>query len=235
MGKKKKILLKLTGEIFISKDRTFTLDHAHAIIRQIKQLCHNYQIGIVIGGGNFFRGTKQSTEFGIQPTFGHYIGMLATAMNGLIIRDLCEQANLSATLFCALTCPEIGTPISQQSIANALKIHDCLIFSGGTGSPFVTTDTNAIIRSLQLGAHEIWKGTGVDGIYDDDPARNKQAHLIKRISFHDVLKKKLEIMDATAFTLAAQHNQTIRIFNIFTDNALIHAAHDTNFGSTIHG
>ena len=233
MQSKKKILLKLTGEIFLTEQRTLTPAHINAIIEQIKQLSSTHQFGIVIGGGNFFRGRDQGVTLGMTASVGHQAGMLATMLNGLILKDLFEQHGIKTTLLCAITCPEVGESISHQAILGAAKNSSIIIFTGGTGNPFFTNDTNAVIRALQIEADEIWKGTNVPGVYDADPKKNAQAKLLKNVSYQEALDLNLGIMDATAFTLAKQHNQPLRIFDIFAENALIKAAHDKQFGSTI--
>lgn len=231
---KKKVLLKLTGEVFLSPI-TKKLDNTSikSIAEQIKQLSSQYYFGVVIGGGNFFRGNLHGKALELSSSVGHQIGMLATVMNGLIIKDLFEQAGISTTIFCALPSSEIGTPISQQAIRQALDQNVCIIFTGGTGNPFFTTDTTAIVRGLQIQAHAVWKATHVDGIYDADPRTNVNATFIKQISFQDALQKNLKIMDATAFTLAKENNLPIRVFNIFQPNALLKASESLDFGSII--
>jgi uridylate kinase len=234
MPRKKIVLLKLTGEVFV--DQTTKILSAlfiNGLIEQIKELAATYCIGIVIGGGNFFRGSEHGNRLGISPSIGHQIGMLATMMNGLMLKDLLEQKDVPATLFCAIPSPEVGKPISQQSIENALHDENVLIFTGGTGNPFFTTDTNAVLRALQIGANEIWKGTHVDGIYDTDPKKNEHAQLLSQITYATALEKKLAIMDMTAYALAQQHKQVIRVFNIFAPQALLKAAYEKNFGSII--
>lgn len=230
---KKIILLKLTGEIFLSPDRTLTRDLINSIAMQIHNLASTHFFGIVIGGGNFFRGSKQGKTLGITPSVAHQIGMLATMMNGLMIKDIFEQHAIPCTLFCAVPAPEIGTPISQQAISSAQAREHCMVFTGGTGNPFFTTDTTAVLRGLQIGASAVWKGTSVDGIYTDDPKSNPQAKLIPIISYNDVFNKQLGIMDTTSIALAKDHNLKIRVFNIFKPDAIIHAAQNETFGSTI--
>ncbi len=234
MSAKKTILLKLTGEIFLSP-LTKNLDNAMIknIAKQIKHLSPHYYFGIVIGGGNFFRGNVQGKALNITTSVGHQIGMLATIMNGLIIKDLFEQEEIPSTVFCALPSSEIGTPISQQAIKQTMEQGTCIIFTGGTGNPFFTTDTTAIVRGLQIQADAVWKATHVDGIYDADPRLNTHASLIKRISFQDALDKDLKIMDATAFALAKENKLAIRVFNIFQPNALLNAAESHDFGSIV--
>lgn len=234
MDPKKRILLKLTGEIFLSADKASLSAHSiNHLLAQIKKLSATHLFGIVIGGGNFFRGSLHGAALGMKSASGHEVGMLATMMNGLILKDLLEQQGMQTTLFCAIQCAQIGTPISQQAIDNALRANHVLIFTGGTGNPFFTTDTNAVLRSLQINADEIWKGTTVDGIYEADPRKNPQAKKLKKVSYHDALLNNLGIMDATAYALAEQHKQRIRVFNVFTPNALLHAVEDENFGSII--
>lgn len=232
---KKKVLLKLTGELFLDKEnQTVTSMHIDSIITQIKNMQKNYQFGIVIGGGNFFRGKIQGDALGLYPSISHQIGMLSTMMNGLIIYDRCTKQNVQSTIFCAIASPEIGTLITPQTIADALKHETLPIFTGGTGNPFFTTDTAAILRALEMGADEVWKGTTIDGIYTADPAKNRDAKKIEQISYADALEKKLGIMDITAYAMAQEHNMQVRVFDIFTPDALRIAAENPKFGSTIY-
>lgn len=231
---KQTILCKLTGEIFLDESKTLSPNTLNAIIDQMVKLQDTHQFGIVIGGGNFFRGNQHSKKLGISASVGHQIGMLATMMNGLIVKDLLEHHGLPAALFCAMPSPEIGKPISQQSIDTALASGQTLVFTGGTGNPYFTTDTTAVLRALQISASQIWKGTHVDGVYDADPKTNPNAKLLSKISYDQALQQKLGIMDLTAFALAQQYKQTVRIFNIFEPNALIRAAQEPTFGSSIY-
>lgn len=231
---KKTILLKITGEV-LTPPNSQQLDATKIIdlAQQIKQLSDSHYFGIVIGGGNFFRGTKQGTALGITPAVGHQVGMLATMMNGLIVKDLFEKEGLASSLFCAIPAPEIGAPISDQAIKSALAKGHCVIFSGGTGNPFFSTDTTAILRGLQLEADEVWKATGADGIYDTDPATNSNAQLLRTVSYARMLRDRLGIMDSSAIALAQQHNLKIRVFNVFEPDALLQATKDESFGSTV--
>ena len=232
---KKRILLKLTGEAFLStQNHTLSPELINNVFAQIKELCSQFQFGIVVGGGNFFRGNEHGKRMGISQAVGHQIGILATVMNGLIVKDLLEQHNLKASLFTAITCPEIATSISQQAIENALAQDDVIVFAGGTGNPFFSTDTTAILRGLQIDAQQVWKASHIDGVYTDDPRKNKQAVFLPELTFRYALENRLGIMDATAFTLAAENKKIVRVFSIFTENALIKAANDAHFGSLIH-
>ena len=234
MQRKKTILLKITGEILLSPS-SGKLDKTHlcSLAEQIKQLRDTHYFGIVSGGGNFFRGSVQGKHLGITPTIGHQVGMLATMMNGLLIQDIFEQHGVPSSVFCAVPSPEIGKPISQQSIQTAKEKGQCMIFTGGTGNPFFTTDTTAILRGLQIDAEEIWKGTTVNGIYTKDPRKFPDAQFMPEVSHKDALALDLKIMDAAAFALAAQHNMMIRIFDIFSSTPLLNPAHDSTFGSKV--
>jgi uridylate kinase len=229
-----RILLKLTGTVF-GNSKTSQCDVAvvRHLVDQIKQLIPQYQFGIVIGGGNLFRGNIQGKMLGLSSWAAHTTGMLATLMNGVMLADLFAQAEIPATLVSALDCPGIAAAINQQTIREALKTSACIIFAGGTGNPYFTTDTNAVLRCLQMGASELWKGTDVDGVYDEDPRKNPNATLLNNVSYDYVLCKRLGIMDSSAFTLASDHRLTIKIFNIFESNALIKVIHEPNFSTVI--
>ena len=230
---KKTILIKLTGEIFLNHDGCLTSQTARSLAKQIKQLLLTHNIGIVIGGGNFFRGSREGVDLGIAPAISHQVGMLATVMNGLILHNLLDQEGVSSTLFTALEIPVVGKPASFQEINNALQHASCLIFTGGTGNPFFSTDTAAIVRALQMNASQVWKATNVHGIYSADPHTHADATLLHHTTFAHALAHQLGIMDATALLLAQEHTLPIRIFSSFVPNALLHAAEDPTFGSII--
>lgn len=234
MSNTNRILLKLSGEVFLSPEsNTACPKIVNALIAQIKQLSHSHQFGIVVGGGNFFRGRSQGLQLGMTSSIAHQVGMLSTMMNGLILKDLLEQSGLKTVILSAIMCPQVGSLVSQHKINAALEQGNIIIFTAGTGNPFFTTDTTAILRGLQIGANAIWKGTKVDGVYTADPKKNSHAQLLKKVTFRNALDAKLGIMDSTALTLAQDHQQTIRIFNIFQEKALLCAAQDPLFGSTI--
>lgn len=229
--KTKAILLKLSGELFSqhSKEKEIAL---HAIIKQIAELFTHCSLGIVVGAGNFFRGNIDGPAFKLQEATAHEIGMIATIMNGRILEALLNQENIATCLLSALVCPQIAKPLKQHTI-DTYKTKHCLIFVGGTGNPFFTNDTNAVLRALQIGAKEVWKATKVDGIYDADPIKNPQATLLPSLTYQEAIKRKLDVMDRTALTLAEQHELTIRVFNVFKPNALHKAFEDPTFGSVV--
>jgi uridylate kinase len=232
------VLIKLSGE-FLCNAKGF--DHARLedFVNQIKQLANNskigisYKIGIVVGGGNFFRASKQGNALKMRQTNADSVGMLATVMNGLILQDILHQVDLNATVLSAFSIDSIVPRITQSLIDSALAENKIIIFVGGTGNPFFTTDTNAVLRALQIGAKQVWKATKVAGIYSADPLIDKNAKKFKSIEYAKVIENNLKIIDATAITLAAENKVKIRVFNVFEKDALLKVAKDSDFGSTI--
>jgi uridylate kinase len=234
MAERKKVLLKITGEIFKDQaDGQLSSTRVRSLAQQIKTLRDTFSFSIVIGGGCFFRGSQQGVQLGISSPLAHQVGMLATVMNGLILQDLCAQEGLETTVLCATPVPGVGDLICPQAIYQAQARNTVIIFTGGTGAPFLTTDTTAVIRALQCGAQEVWKGTGVDGVYEQDPRVYRNACLLKEVSLKQAINDHIGIMDATAYALALQHGMMLRVFNIFADQALISAAQSDDFGSII--
>jgi len=230
----KAILIKLTGEIFGNDEKHHQPSTAFQVVDQIAHLHQEYQIGIVIGGGNYFRGSKQGTQLGLAPWYAHTIGMLATAMNGLALANLLEKKGVPTTLFSAFECPQAGKSITPESVGCALDKKRCLVFSGGTGNPFFTTDTTAILRALEIGAMTVWKAGPANGVYDSDPKMNKSARLMPDVTYAKALELKLQIMDMSALALAADHGINVRVFDVFESDSLIKAAQNPQFGSLIH-
>lgn len=241
------VLIKLSGEFLcnikgnnIERDYTkdgnaISFDHAQLknFAEQIKKLSKNYKLGIVIGGGNFFRASKQGKQLKMHQPSADAVGMLATVMNGMILQDILKQSNLESVVLSSFLVDSIVPRINQTLIDSALNENKIVIFVGGTGNPFFTTDTNAVLRALQIGAKEVWKATKVDGVYSADPVVDKKAKKIKTIKYAKVLENNLKIIDSTAITLAAGNSVKIRIFNVFEKDALLKVASDSNFGSTI--
>lgn len=223
----KKVVIKVSGELLDSTD------NLKQVVTQIKELSKEYKIGIVVGAGNIFRGKQHGKALGLNATTGDSAGMLATIINGLILKDMLSTVDVSSKILTAFSCPRIADEISQEKINCSFKKDKVVIFVGGTGNPFFTTDTNAVLRALQIGSEIVLKGTKVDGIFDSDPKTNNNAKLIKNISYNDILKNKLQVMDLTAITLAENNNVKIKVFNIFKKNAIIKAIKEIDFGSTI--
>ena len=229
------ILLKLSGEIFLdSKTKEASIDLANSVAKQIMKLSDKFYFAIVIGGGNFFRGNKDSKSLDLDESYGHYVGMLATQMNGLILKNCFNKNNLNSKLLSALSSPEICETLSQNEIYKSIQKDEILIFSGGLGSPFFSTDTAAIARALQVNAKEVWKCTNTDGIYDKDPAQFKDAKLLKKVTYTEALDNNFKIMDSTAFALAKDNKLKIRVFNIFEKDILIKISNNDNIGTIVY-
>jgi len=231
---KKTILLKLSGDVLVDQ-RTKEPSAAlmRDLIRQIKQLSATHRFGIVMGVGNVYRNNTQGITFGVSPSIGFHLGMLAIGMNGLLLKALFEQEGVVSTLFGGDYKPEIGEEISEAQLRDSLTAGQVLIFVGGTGNPYFSSDTSGVIRALQMKADELWKCTRVDGIYDADPAKKADAQLLRTVSYEQAISEKLAVMDTTAYTLARSYRLSTRVFDVFSPNALIHAAEDKEFGSTI--
>jgi len=229
----KTVLLKVSGELFTNKNGNYNTAVIESLIERFGELRKSHTVGLVIGGGNFFRGAQHGKLLGLKQPTADMVGMLGTVMNGLILQDLLQAAGIETTLLSAVPIPQAVHTIKQISIEDALKKKHCLIFAGGTGNPYFSTDTNAVLRALQMGALEVWKATTVDYVYDDDPAKNPQAKPFKTISYSEVLQQHLKVMDATAILLAQQHKVVLRVFNLFTPSSLLKVAQDPSFGSTI--
>ena len=224
-----KILIKLSGELLSEKNK----DSVKNIIKQIKNISANNEIGIVVGGGNFFRGARDNKSLNLKKESAHKIGMLSTIVNGIILHDMLLKEEVPTTILSAIQAPSIARLITQESVEKSLEKKEVIIFVGGTGNPFFTTDTNAILRGLQMEANEIWKATKVDGVYSADPLKLEDAELYKTISHQEVINKKLGVMDLTAVALAQEYNINIRVFNLFKADSLQQALTDPNFGSKI--
>lgn len=225
---KKSILLKISGEVIKPCPDGFDTDLLLSIAKQIKQL-DNYNFSIVIGGGNIYRANSLGK---LKPQWGHYIGMLSTLTNGLIIQEKFESQAIKSIIFSAISCENIAAAVSPQNIARAKEQNLTMIFVGGIGAPYLTTDSTAVIRSLQVSAHELWKGTKVDGIYTRDPKIYSDAAKLENLTYDYAISNNLKILDMSAYAIAKENNINTRVFNIFEENALIKAAHG-NYGSTI--
>ena len=228
------IVIKLTGTLFVDQQaKQLCRTLAESIVSQLQTLKQSYQIGIVIGGGAFFRGAENNNILKVRPATAHTIGMLATVANALLLYDLLHEHTIASTLLCACECALAGTAISQQSIDDAITQDKIIIFSGGTGNPYVSSDTAAVIRAKQLGAHELWKATTVDGVYSSDPCHDHTAQLIPNMTHQEALDKHLGFMDYTAMALAQQEQLPMRIFNVATPDIFNKLAHGESLGSVI--
>ena len=210
-----RILLKLSGEALMG-DEPFGIDAKvlDRMAQEIKELVElGVQVGLVIGGGNLFRG-EGLAKAGMNRVVGDHMGMLATVMNGLAMRDALHRAFVNARLMSAIELAGVCDSYNWADAISLLKSGRVVIFSAGTGNPFFTTDSAACLRGIEIEAELVLKGTKVDGVYSADPVTNPNAKLFRRISYNEVLEQQLKVMDLAAFTLARDHNLPIRVFNM---------------------
>ncbi|MFT5022728.1 MAG: uridylate kinase [Colwellia sp.] len=230
----RRILLKLSGEALMGEEG-FGIDPKvlDRMAQEIKELIEmGIQVGLVIGGGNLFRGAGLA-EAGMNRVVGDQMGMLATVMNGLAMRDALHRAFVNAKLMSAIDLAGVCDRYNWAEGISLLKSGRVVIFSAGTGNPFFTTDSAACLRGIEIEADVVLKATKVDGIYSDDPVKNPDATLYSQLSYNEVLEKELKVMDLAAFTLARDHNMTIRVFNMNKPGALKAVVMGGNEGTTI--
>ncbi len=219
--KYKRVLLKLSGESLMG-DKQFGIDNARLTkyAEQIKEITDlGVELGIVIGGGNIFRGV-QAEEGGMDRTHGDYMGMLATMINAMALQSALETAGIDSRLLSAIEMKEIAEPYVRRRAVRHLEKGRVVIFGAGTGNPYFTTDSAASLRAIEINADVIIKGTRVDGIYTKDPEQDSTAVKYETISFDDVYSNGLNVMDMTAFTLCKENDLPIIVFNINVEGNL---------------
>ena len=190
------------------------------------------ETAIVIGGGNIFRGMAGSSQ-GVDRVQGDYMGMLATVMNGLALQSALENIDVPTRLQTALKIEAIAEPYIKRKAVRHLEKNRVVIFSAGTGNPFFTTDSAAVLRAIEINADVILKGTRVDGIYTEDPEKNKEAIKFDTLSFEEVLKRGLKVMDTTAFTLSQENKLPIIVFDMNTQGNLMKVVSGENVGTRV--
>ena len=229
-----RILLKLSGEA-LQGEEGFGIDPSilDRMALEIKELIGmGVEVGVVIGGGNLFRGAKLA-KAGMNRVVGDHMGMLATVMNGLAMRDALHRADVNAKLMSAFQLNGICDTYNWSEAIKMLREKRVVIFFAGTGSPFFTTDSAACLRGIEIEADVVLKATKVDGVYDSDPAKNPNAKLHNSLSYADVIEKELQVMDLAAFTLARDHGMPIRVFNMGKVGVLRNVVLGTEEGTTI--
>ncbi|MCD4669797.1 MAG: UMP kinase [Actinomycetia bacterium] len=213
--KYKRVLLKISGEALLgSGGHNIDPVIIAGIAGQIKEVVDlGVEIAIVVGGGNFWRGVSASAN-GVDRTTADYIGMLATIMNALGLQNALEKIGAMTRVQTAITMQEVAEPFIRRKAVRHLEKKRVVIFAGGTGNPYFTTDTAAALRALEINSEIIFKATKVDGVYDRDPHEFKDAKKFKRLSFTQVLSGNLRVMDSTAISLCRENNLPIRVFDI---------------------
>ena len=230
----KRILLKLSGESLMG-GKSFGIDNdvLEHIVDEIENVSKmNVQIGIVIGGGNIYRGLSASQQ-GVDRVTGDQMGMLATVINSLALQNALEKRGIYTRVQSAIKMDEICEPLIIRRAVRHLEKRRIVIFASGTGEPYFTTDTAAALRAIEIKADIIMKGTRVDGVYDSDPEKNKKAKMFNKLAYSDVLKRKLQVMDLTAITLCSENKLPILVFNMNVKGNLKNIVSGKNVGTFI--
>ncbi len=229
----KRILIKMSGEALAGPLRFgFDTETVAFIVRQICSVREmGLQVGVTIGGGNIFRGSLAPE--GIERITGDTMGMLATTMNGLALRDLIRASGVRAEVYSSLDMPTVARRYVQQDALDSLKEGSITIFSGGTGRPYFTTDTAAALTALEMRCDLLIKATNVDGVYSGNPSQDPSATLFRRISYQEVLERNLRVMDLTAMALLKDHNLPLMVLNIHQPDNLAKMAKGEQVGTYV--
>ncbi|MGO1751320.1 MAG: UMP kinase [Psychroflexus sp.] len=230
----KRILLKLSGEALMG-DRQYGIDPERLkdYAEEIKSVVdQGVEVAVVIGGGNIFRGVAGASK-GMDRVQGDHMGMLATVINGLALQSACEDAGMETRLQSAVKINEVAEPFIRRKAMRHMQKGRVVIFGGGTGNPYFTTDSAAVLRAIEIEADVILKGTRVDGIYTSDPEQNQDATKFDAITFDDVLKRGLKVMDTTAFTLSQENKLPIIVFDMNTSGNLNKLISGKNIGTKV--
>jgi uridylate kinase len=229
-----RILLKLSGESLTGKDG-YGIDTANLMhyVNEISSVVNlGVEVGIVIGGGNIFRGLT-GTKKGMDRVKGDQMGMLATVINSLALNSAFESIGIPSELFTAIRMEPVGQLYQKEKVISALSKKHVCILAGGTGNPYFTTDTAAALRAVEIEAQALLKGTRVDGIYSEDPEKNPNAQKYQTLTFEESYQKKLKIMDLTAFTLCSENNMPIVVFDMNKDGNLSALIQGKNIGTIV--
>ena len=233
--KYKRILLKISGEA-LAGPRGFGLDGEvlTRIASEIKEVYDaGIQMGVVVGGGNFFRGMKAAVDQGMDRSMADYMGMLATVQNSIALQDYLERAGVPTRVQSAIEMKEIAEPFIPRRAERHLEKGRVVIFAAGTGNPFFTTDTAAVLRATQIGAQAIFKATDVDGVYDKDPQKFTDAIRFDQLTYLDVLDRGLRVLDSTAISLSMDNDLPIVVFNMEVAGNIKRAALGEDVGTTV--
>src|SRR6476469_2504662 len=232
----KRVILKLSGESFShAGERGIGMEEVTQIARQIKQAADSgCQLGVVIGGGNILRGAQfKGTHAAIQEATAHYMGMLATVINALALQDALESLGCETRVMTAIHMHGVAEPYIRRRARRHLQKKRIVILAAGTGSPFVTTDTAAAQRAMELEADVLLKATKVDGVYSDDPEKNPHAMLYSELIYHAVREQNLRVMDPTAIAQCMEHDMPILVFNFRKEGNIERAVAGNRIGTLI--
>lgn len=234
--KYKRVLLKLSGEALKGKNEggidPDTINNIAKQIADVKEL--GIDLSLVIGGGNIFRGIAGATK-GMDRSNADYMGMLATIMNAIAMQDALENMGIHTRVLSAIEVKEICEPYIRRRAVRHLEKGRVVIFAGGTGNPYFTTDTAACLRAMETGSEVILKATNVDGVYDKDPRKNSDAKFFEKLTYIDALKGQLKVMDATAISLCMDNNLPIIVFNLNKEGNIKRVVTGEKIGTTVGG
>jgi uridylate kinase len=232
----RRVLLKLSGEAFASAETGYGIDPV-TVGRVAAEIAEAHQLGVeiavVVGGGNIFRGVSSAAK-GMDPASADYMGMLATVINALAIRDALEKAGVPSRVQSAITMQQLAEPYIRLRAIRHLEKGRIVVFAAGTGNPFFTTDTTAALRAVEIGASVLLKASKVDGIFDTDPVGNPEAVLIPELSYMEFLSKGLRVMDSTAITMCREHGVPIVVFSMNEPGNIIRAVRGDRIGTVVH-
>jgi uridylate kinase len=231
-----RVVLKLSGESFADPEIAYGIDPA-TVARVAEEIAavhaDGHEIGIVVGGGNIFRGLS-SAAAGMDRANADYMGMLATVINALALRDALERAGSECRVQTAISIQQVAEPYIRLRAIRHMEKGRIVVFAGGTGNPFFTTDTTAALRAAEIGADLVLKATRVDGVYDADPELDDGAVLLHDVTYMDVISKRLRVMDTTAITMCMDNDLPIRVFNIGHEGNIAEAIRGEAVGTLVH-
>ncbi len=231
----RRVVLKLSGEAFAEPALEFGID-AKTIERVATEIAEvhaeGYELGVVVGGGNIFRGVSSAAE-GMDRASADYMGMLATVINALALREGLDQQGIPSRVQTAISIQQVAEPYIRLRAIRHLEKGRVVILAGGTGNPFFTTDTTAALRAAEIGADMVLKATKVDGVYDSDPAEDPDAELLTEVSYLDVISRGLRVMDSTAITMCMDNKLPIRVFNLTVPGNIPRAVRGEAIGTLV--
>jgi uridylate kinase len=232
----RRVVLKLSGEAFADPEVGYGID-PQTVVRVAEEIAEAHatgvQIAVVVGGGNIFRGVSQAAK-GMDPASADYMGMLATVINALALRDALEKAGVATRVQSAITMQELAEPYIRLRAIRHLEKGRVVIFAAGTGNPFFTTDTTAALRAVEVGADALLKASKVDGIYDSDPKTNNDANRLEELSYMEFISGELKVMDATAVTMCKEHGVPIVVFDMIAPGNIVKAVSGEKIGTVVH-
>lgn len=232
----RRVLLKLSGEAFADPEVGYGIDPL-TVQRVAEEIAaaqqEGVEVAVVVGGGNIFRGVSQAAR-GMDPANADYMGMLATVINALALRDALENAGVPTRVQSAITMQELAEPYIRLRAIRHLEKGRVVIFAAGTGNPFFTTDTTAALRAIEMNADALLKASRVDGIYDSDPRTNDKANKMTELTYMEFIAQELEVMDTTAVTMCKEHKVPIHVFDMTVPGNIVKAVQGDRIGTVVH-